>query len=99
MIPRINMLRSDSATYSYEVSDESEPLFSDDGFSSVMHCLVGDIEGLSPQVVAVEVAFGGIVSGTYPLEAVAMNPEQIAEHAVNTTAAVVQAVVAARGGR
>ena len=78
--------------FDYRVTHESEPLFDDTGFSSVMHCLVAAVEGLSPEVVAVEVAFGGFVSGTYPLQVLAMNPEQIADHAINTTASIHEAL-------
>jgi hypothetical protein len=92
MIPRIDIDPSAAGTYDYRVSHESEPLFDDGGFSSVLHCLVAAVEGLSPEVVAVEVAYGGYVSGTYPLEMVAMNHEQVAAHAVNTTAAIQEAL-------
>ena len=88
MIPRIDIEPNDGGSFDYRVTHESEPLFDDTGFSSVTHCLVAAIEGLSPEVVAVEVAFGGFVSGTYPLQVLAINHEQIAEHAINTTAAI-----------
>ncbi|MDB5817553.1 MAG: hypothetical protein JWQ11_1193 [Rhizobacter sp.] len=93
MIPRIDISRSDielseDAEFEYRVTYEAEGLFDDAGFTSVMHALVAAIEGLSPEVAAVEVSFEGIVSGTYPLQVLAMNPQQIAEHAVNTTSAV-----------
>jgi hypothetical protein len=92
MIPRIDIEPSSPDTFEYRVSHESEPLFDDGGFSSVLHCLVAAVEGLSPEVVAVEVAYGGFVSGTYPLEMVAMNHEQVAAHAINTTAAIQEAL-------
>ncbi|MBC7956971.1 MAG: hypothetical protein H7Y33_14015 [Cytophagales bacterium] len=92
MIPRIDIDPSSPDTFEYRVSHESEPLFDDGGFSSVLHCLVAAVEGLSPEVVAVEVAYGGYVSGTYPLEMVAMNHEQVAAHAINTTAAIQEAL-------
>jgi hypothetical protein len=92
MIPRIDIDPSPPDTFEYRVSYESEPLFDDGGFSSVLHCLVAAVEGLSPEVVAVEVAYGGYVSGTYPLEMVAMNHEQVAAHAINTTAAIQEAL-------
>lgn len=91
MIPRIDIDSTDSEAFEYRVSHESEPLFGDGGFSSVMHCLVAAVEGLPPEVVAVEVAFGGYVSGTYPLAIIAMNPEQVAAHALNTKAAIREA--------
>ena len=41
-----------------------------------------------PDDVLVEVAYCGIVSGTYPLASLALMSAQIAEHALNTTAAI-----------
>ena len=92
MIPRISIDQTAPDSYEYRVTHESEPLFDDGGFSSVMHCLVAAVEGLSPEVVAVEVAYGGYVSGTYPLAVIAMNHEQVAAHAVNTTEAIREAL-------
>ena len=92
MIPRIDIEQISRELYAYRVSHESEPIFADGGFSSVMHCLVAAVEGLSPEVVAVEVAFDGYVSGTYPLAVVAMNHEQVAAHALNTAAAIREAL-------
>lgn len=95
MIPRIEIEASEGGDFAYQVTYESEVIFDDRGFSAVEHCLVAAIEGLSPDVAAVEVAYGGIISGTYPLTVVAMNHEQVAAHALNTTAAVQEAL---RGG-
>ena len=92
MIPRIDIDQPTPDTFDYRVTYESEPLFDDSGFSSVMHCLVAAVEGLSPEIVAVEVAYGGYVSGTYPLTVIAMNHEQIAAHAVNTTDSIREAL-------
>lgn len=95
MIPRLNIDPIAPGSYAYRVTFEAEPLFEDTGFSSVAHCLVAAVEGLSSEVVAVEVAYGGYVSGTYPLPVIAMNHEQVAAHAVNTAAAIEEAL---RGG-
>lgn len=53
-----------------------------------MRCLVDAIEGISLEIVAVEVASGGYVNGTWPLALIAMNHEQIAAHAINTTESI-----------
>jgi hypothetical protein len=42
-------------------------------------------------VVGLEFAYGGVVSGTYPLDVIAANLAQVATHAVNTTAAIYEA--------
>lgn len=91
MIVRIEIHRSDD-NYEYRVLADGDLLFDDTGFSSVVHCLAGAVEGLPPAVRAVEVACGGIVSGTYPLHVLATNAAQVAQHAVNTTAAVYEAM-------
>ena len=43
-------------------------------------------------MVGAEVWFRGVVSGTYPLHVLAANADQVAQHAVNTTAAVFEAL-------
>ena len=91
MIARIEIHR-DGDVYEYRVIAEGEVLYDDAGFTSVVHCLAGAVEGLPPEVRAVEVACGGIVSGTYPLHVLAASPDQVAQHAVNTTAAVFEAM-------
>jgi hypothetical protein len=91
MIARIEIHRADDV-YEYRVVADGDLLYDDAGFTSVVHCLAGAVEGLPPAVRAVEVACGGIVSGTYPLHVLAANADQVAQHAVNTTAAVFEAL-------
>ncbi len=91
MIARIEIHRNGD-DYEYRVLADGDLLFDDAGFTSVVHCLAGAVEGLPPEVRAVEVACGGIVSGTYPLHVLAGNADQVAQHAVNTTAAVFEAL-------
>ena len=91
MIVRIEIHR-EGEVCEYRVLAEGDVLYEDTGFSSVVHCLVGAVEGLPPEVRAVEVACGGVVSGTYPLDVLAANADQVAQHAVNTTAAVFEAL-------
>ena len=91
MIARIDIHQADGV-YEYRVLADGDLLFGDGGFTSVVHCLAGAVEGLPPEVRAVEVACGGVVSGTYPLHVIATRPEQVAQHAVNTTAAVFEAL-------
>ena len=89
MIVRIDIDRPDEDdAFAYRVSEEGEDLYDDTGLGSVAECLVGAIEALPPRVLALVVAYDGIVSGTYPLQVVAMNLEQVAQHAVNTTEAI-----------
>ena len=92
MIPRIEMERREDGQYDYRVTLESEILYADEGFSAVLACLVSAIEGLAPDVRAVEVSFQSVISGTYPLQMVAMHPQQVAQHAADTTASVFEAL-------
>ena len=88
MIVRIDIEGSDATLFDYRVSYESEDLYGDSGLSSVVEALVAAIEGLAPGAVAVQLWLRGVVSGTYPLDVVAMNPDQVTAHAINTTAAI-----------
>ena len=66
------------------VSAFGDELYSDSGFSSVLHCIAASVEGFGDEVRAAEMAFRGIVSGTYTLHTLATKPGEIAQHAVNT---------------
>src|ERR1700712_1858323 len=87
MIVRIDIDRSGDS-FGYRVSYESEEMYADDGLESIVECLVAAVEGMPPEAVAAELWFGGVVSGTYPLSVIGMSIEQVAQHAVNTTAAI-----------
>ncbi|WKB54792.1 hypothetical protein [Eleftheria terrae] len=95
MIVRILIERIGSALYAYQVSADAAELFADDGLASVAECLRAAIDGCGGTIAAAEVWYGGIVSGTYPLATIEDNAEQVAEHAVNTTSAVAEALLAA----
>jgi hypothetical protein len=92
MIARIDVDPAEPGSYAYRVSFEGEELYADSDLSSMTDALVAAVEGLPPEVAAVEVAYQAIVSGTYPLDVLAMNPSQIADHAGNTAAAVHEAL-------
>ena len=92
MIPRISIEAAPTGLFDYAVSYDTEQMFADTGLESPLECLVAAVEGLPPEARAVEVAFDGIVSGTYALEMLAHNPEPIAQHAVNTAEAVREAL-------
>ena len=91
MIVRIEIDGSSATQYDYRVRYESEDLYADVGLDSVVESLVAAVEGLPPDVIGVEVSFRGVVSGTYPLQIIAMNLDQVAAHAVNTTQAIEEA--------
>lgn len=87
MIVRIDIDKSGDA-FGYAVSQESEELYADDGLPSFVECLIAAVEGMPPEALAAELRFDGVVSGTYPLSVIGMSLEQVAQHAVNTTAMI-----------
>ncbi len=91
MIVRIEIDGSQGTQYDYRVRYESEDVYADAGLASVVESLVAAVEGLPPEVVGVEVSYRGVVSGTYPLQVIAMNLDQVATHTVNTTEAIEEA--------
>lgn len=88
MIVRIDIEGSENTLFDYRVSYESEDLYADNGLNSALEALVAAVEGLAPGALGIQVWLRGVVSGTYPLDVVAMSAEQIIEHAVNTTSAI-----------
>ena len=88
MIVRFHIDPMDQSLYEYSVSYESETLYADVGLASIDDCIVAATEGLDQDVVAAEVAYKGIISGTYPLASLALMTEQIADHALQTTLAI-----------
>jgi len=91
MIARIDIHRTDEH-YGYRVLADADVLYDDTGLTSVVACLVSAVEGLPPQVRAVEVACSGVVSGTYPLNVLAARADEVAQHAIHTTASVYEAL-------
>jgi hypothetical protein len=94
MIVRIDLQHSPSEGdegFAYSVSAEHETLYDGAGFSAIVNALAAAIEGLGPEVHAAEIAFDGIVSGTYPLTTIALRPNEVTQHALNTAAAVAEA--------
>lgn len=91
MIVRLDIDQTEPSVFAYRVSVEAETLYDDEGLESLEEALIAAIEGLAPDVVGLEFAYGGVVSGTYPLDVIAANLGQVATHAVNTTAAIYEA--------
>ncbi|MES2279871.1 MAG: hypothetical protein V4542_00510 [Pseudomonadota bacterium] len=88
MIVRFNIDTAGQDQFDYRVTHEGEELYGDAGLDSVEQCITAALEGLGSDAVAAEVAFQGIISGTYALASLALMSAQIAEHAVQTTAAI-----------
>lgn len=77
--------------YEYRVTYEGQELFGDAGLASIEECIVAATEGLGADAIAAEVAYKGIVSGTYALASLALVSAQIAQHALQTTEAIEEA--------
>lgn len=88
MIVRFNIEPTGPDQFDYRVSHEGEALFGDVGLGSLEACIVAATEGLGSEPVGAEIAYKGVISGTYPLATLALASGQLAEHAVNTTAAI-----------
>ena len=88
MIVRFNIDPMGPDQYEYRVTYEGEDLFSDEGLGSLDACIEAATDGLGQDAVGAEVAYRGIISGTYPLATLALAAKQIAQHAVNTTEAM-----------
>jgi len=91
MIVRFHVDPSDvmqQGNYDYRVSYEGEDLFEDTGLGNIEACIIAATEGLGQDALAAEVAYKGIISGTYPLASLALMSAQIAEHALQTAMAI-----------
>ncbi len=88
MIVRFNIDPSGHGQYDYRVTHEGEELYGDAGLDGLEQCITAAVEGLGSDAVAAEIAYKGIISGTYALASLALMSAQIAEHAVQTTAAI-----------
>lgn len=95
MIVRFNIDTVVPDSYEYRVTYEGEELYADVGLNSIEDCIVGATEGLGSDAVAAEIAYRGIISGTYALASLALASGQIATHALQTTEAVEEAMTAA----
>ena len=91
MIVRFHVDPVEQGLYEYRVSYEGEELYGDAGLGSIEECIVAATEGLGSDAVAAEVAYKGVISGTYALASLALVSAQIAEHALQTTTAIEEA--------
>lgn len=88
MIVRFHIDLGDDGRYEYRVTYEGEDLYADVGLGSIEQCIVAATEGLGGDALAAEIAYKGIVSGTYVLASLALMSAEIADHALQTTAAL-----------
>ena len=88
MIVRFSIDLVGDDQFDYRVSYEGEALYGDEGLGSIEACILAATEGLGTEPVGAEIAYQGVISGTYPLATLALATAQLAEHAMNTTAAI-----------
>ena len=88
MIVRFHIDPMDQNLYEYSVSYEGETLYADVGLATIEDCIVAATEGLDQDAVAAEIAYKGVISGTYALASLALMTAQIADHALQTTTAI-----------
>jgi len=88
VIVRFHIDPADEGQYEYRVSYEGEAIYEDSGLDSIEACIVAATEGLGQDAMAAEVAYKGIISGTYALASLALVSSQIAQHALQTTEAI-----------
>ncbi|SFC36330.1 hypothetical protein SAMN05216344_11532 [Polaromonas sp. OV174] len=91
MIVRFHIDPIEQGHYEYRVSYEGEELYGDAGLDSIEDCIVAATEGLGGDAIGAEVAYKGVISGTYALASLALATEQIAVHALQTTEAIEEA--------
>ena len=92
MIVRFNIDVAGQDQYDYRVTYEGEDLYADTGLGSIEACVTAALEGLGSDAVAAEIAFKGVISGTYALASLALASSQIAQHALQTTEAIEEAL-------
>ena len=95
MIVRFSIDPIEQGQYEYRVTNEGENLYEDAGLDSVEACIIAATEGLGQDAIAAEVAYTGIIRGTYALASLALMSGQIALHARQT----VEAIEEVAGGR
>jgi hypothetical protein len=54
------------------VSYDGEDFYDDEGLGSIEACIVAATEGLGIEPVGTEIAYKGVISGTYPLATLAL---------------------------
>lgn len=92
MIVRFHIDPAPQDQYDYRVTYEGEDLYADAGLNSIEDCIVAATEGLGRDALAAEIAYKGVISGTYALASLALVSAQIAQHALQTTESIEEAL-------
>ena len=87
MIATLGIFQMQSGLYEYQVGCNGQELFSDAGFTSI-ESAIGAASDVTGPITAMEVAYRGIVGGTFPLHRLRADANAVADHLVATVASV-----------
>jgi hypothetical protein len=89
LVARLDIRKLQASLYEYHASFAGQELFSDTGFSSIAEALhaASDVTG---DIVGFEVAYAGLVVGTYSVDVLRATAEEVAQRAVDTAASLRQ---------
>lgn len=86
-VARLDIRKLQAGLYEYHASYAGQELFSDAGFSSIAEALhaASDVTG---DIVGFEVAYAGLVAGTYSVDVLRSTADEVAQRAVDTVASL-----------
>jgi hypothetical protein len=87
MIVTLGIFQMQPGLYEYQVACNGQELFSDAGYESIESAIRAASDVTGP-ITAMEVAYKGIVGGTFPLHRLRTDASAIAKHLVATMASV-----------
>jgi hypothetical protein len=87
VIARLDVRKLQPSLYEYQVSHSGQEVFSDAGFPSIAEALrsAADVTG---DIRAYEIAYAGLVAGTYVVEELAASADAVAQRAVDLSASL-----------
>ena len=87
VIGRLSVFKDEPGLYRYALTCEGQAIFDGDGYSSIREAIEAGSDLTGP-ITALEVAYGGVTAGTFTLQRIRVSAEEVAQHAVDTYAAV-----------
>ena len=87
LIARLDVRRLQPSLYEFQVSHSGQELFSDAGFSSIADAFRSAAE-VTGAIRGYEVAYAGMVAGTYSVEELASSADAVAQRAVDLAASL-----------
>lgn len=87
MIATLGIFQMQPGLYEYQVGCSGQELFADAGFNSI-ESAIGAASDVTGPIKTMEVAYRGIVGGTFPLHRLRTDASDVAKHLVATEASV-----------